>query len=455
MQSRVLIVDDDAAMREALELVFSADGHGCQVVPDAKTALEIVDRQTFDVVVSDIRMEGMNGLELLDRVRQSHPALPFVVVTAAGSIQQAVDAVKRGAYEYLVKPFDADELRHIVSTALDGRRHPGEVQRRPTTPPVTGTPELIGSGAAMRALQTAIDFIARSSAPVLVTGETGVGKELAARAIHARSPRCNESFVAVNTCAIPHELLEGEIFGHARGAFTGAVHQRKGLLTEADKGTLLLDEIGEMSFGLQAKLLRVLQFGEVRPVGSERTHHVDVRIIAATHRDLPTMVKEGRFREDLFYRLNVLPLFVPPLRDRREDIPMLAEYLLAQACQRAPLSPVRSLGGDALRKLTKAPWPGNVRELASAIERAVVFGVDEMLDADLLSLGPGVDPEERRDLPVQPWSFPSDEPWTLRHLSRAYTTWVLTETGGNKERAAEILGIDLSTLYRWQRAQAK
>jgi len=337
----------------------------------------------------------------------------------------------------------------MSTNALDVRQAPSEDARLPRPAGSVGQPEIVGTGPAMRTLQTAIDFVARSSAPVLVTGETGAGKELVASAIHARSARRDRPMVAVNMSAIPQELLEAELFGHARGAFTGAAQLRKGLFTEADGGTLLLDEIGDMSFILQAKLLRVLQFGEIRPVGSDRAHYVDVRVIAATHRNLSALVKEGRFREDLFYRLDVLPLFVPPLRDRREDIPALAEYFLAQACQRAPLSPVRSIGPDALRVLADAPWPGNVRELASAIERAVVFGVDEMIDASHLFQLSSV----RSTAPAQAWPFPSDAPWTLRRLSRAYAEWTIGETGGNKERAARILGIDLSTLYRWLREE--
>jgi two-component system response regulator HydG len=446
MQSRVLIVDDDAEMREALEGVFSADGHGCEVAADGLAALEIVDRQTFDVVICDVVMDGMSGLELLDRVKRTHPALPFIAITAAGGVQQAVDAIKRGAFEYVVKPCGADELRRIVASALDGRRHPIESTRLAHVPATVGKPQLVGTGAAMRTLQTMIDFVARSSAPVLITGETGAGKELVAHAIHSRSARSHQPFVAVNTSAIPQDLLEAEIFGHMRGAFTGASQPRKGLFSEADGGTLLLDEIGDMSFGLQSKLLRVLQSGDVRPVGSERTHHVDVRVIASTHQDLPALVSKGRFREDLYFRLDVLPVFVPPLRDHREDIPALAAHFLAEACRRAPQSPVRSIGPDALRVLSDAPWPGNVRELASSIERAVVFGVDEMIDANQLS-------SVRSGAPTQSWPFPSHAPWTLRRLSRSYADWVLAETGGNKERAAEILGIDLSTLYRWLRAR--
>jgi two-component system, NtrC family, response regulator HydG len=451
MQSRVLIVDDDAEMREALEAVFSAAGHGCELAADAMAALKIVDHQTFDVVICDVRMEGMSGLELLERLKRTHPALPFIVITGAGDIQQAVDAIKRGAFEYMVKPCAADELRRIVANALDLRLHPIESTRVLTT--TIGKPELIGSGPAMRTLQTTIDFVARSSAPVLVTGETGSGKELVARAIHARSTRNLRPFVAVNMSAIPQELMEAEIFGHARGAFTGAAQPRKGLFMEADGGTLMLDEIGDMSFALQAKLLRVLQFGEVRPVGSERTYHVDVRVIAATHRDLPAMVREGGFREDLYYRLDVLHVPVPPLRQHREDIPGLAAHFLAQACHRAPLSPVRSIGDDAIRLLQNAPWPGNVRELASSIERAVVFGVDEMIDANQLLQPESGDSALTDGDPAHVWPFPIDAPWSLRRLSRAYTEWILAKTHGNKERAAQILGIDLSTLYRWLRAQ--
>jgi two-component system response regulator HydG len=446
MPSRLLIVEDDAEMGEALASLFSGEGHLCELAADATSALERVNLQTFDAVVSDIRMDGMDGLELLDRIKQDHPALPVVLVTAAGGVAQAVDAIKRGAFGYAVKPCDVGELRAMVASALDSRLHPGESARVATAAAVQGSADmtLVGTGPAMRTLQTAIDFVARSSAPVLVTGETGVGKELVARAIHARSARALRPFVAVNTSAIPQELLEGEIFGHAKGGFTGAIQARKGLLTEADGGTLLLDEIGDMSFGLQAKLLRVLQFGDVRPVGSDRVHHVDVRVIASTHRDLPALIKEGRFREDLYYRLDVLSVHVPPLRDRTEDISALAAHFLAQACGRAPSSPVRSIGRDALRVLSERSWPGNVRELASSIERAVVFGVDEMIDCNQLSSSPASGPSWG-------WPFPPQSPWTLQQLSRAYAEWALEHTGGDKQRAAEILGVDLSTLYRWRR----
>jgi two-component system response regulator HydG len=448
MQPRLLIVDDDLEMREALGSLFTHAGHSCALVPDAASALELIDKQSFDAVVSDVVMEGMTGLELLDRILLSHPALPVIMITAAGGVRQAVDAIKRGAFGYVSKPFDMEELQNAIAGALEARQHPNESLRAPP-PDTAGRTVMVGAGPAIRRLHTTIDFVARSSAPVLVTGETGVGKELVARAIHEQGGRRSRPFVAVNTSAIPQQLLEGELFGHVRGGFTGAVHARKGLLTEADGGTLLLDEIGDMPFALQAKLLRVLQFGDVRPVGGDRVHHVDVRVIASTHRDLPALVEEGLFREDLYFRLNVLSIPVPPLRERPEDIPALASHFLAQARERAPGSPVRSIGNSALRALSDRAWPGNVRELASSIERAVVFGVDAMIDESQLSPAPHADAGSGAR-----WPFPPDAPWPLHRLSREYAGWVLAQTGGDKHRAAEVLGVDLSTLYRWRRAPA-
>jgi two-component system response regulator HydG len=451
LRPRILIVDDDAETRDALEECFAGQGHECELAADAAAALGLVERVSLDAVICDVRMNGMSGLDLLDRVKRTHPALPVVIITGVGGVPGAVDAIKRGAFQYVTKPCDLDELRMIVEGAIDERRrHTDAGAERPSLFPAgTANQELIGSGPAMRSLRASIRLVAASSAPVVVTGETGVGKELVARAIHAGGARRSKPFVAVNTSAIPNDLLESEIFGHVRGGFTGAIQSRKGLLAESDGGTLLLDEIGDMPAGLQAKLLRVLQFGDVRPVGGDRGRQVDVRVIAATHRDLPSLVREGRFREDLYFRLNVLPVFVPSLRDRREDIPALVAHLLGEARRRAPQSPVRLVSPDALLALTQAPWPGNVRELASVIERAVVFGVDECVRL-----------EELASLPVAsaaasafPWSFQSQTPSTLRNLSREYAAWVLVQTGGNKEHAAQILGIDLSTLYRWQRAR--
>jgi two-component system, NtrC family, response regulator HydG len=451
MNARVLIVDDDPEMREALGTVFSGDGETCEVAANAAVALDLIEQRTFDVVVSDVRMDGMSGLELLDRVKRVRPSLPFILITGAAAVRDAVDAIKRGAFQYITKPCDAVELRAMVLAALGRSR--GEMGRgarrtQPPSAPPAAPPreEFVGDGPAMRALQSSIDRVATSTAPVLVTGETGVGKEVVARAIHARSERRSRPFVAVNMSAVQDSLFESELFGHVRGAFTGAMQSRSGLLTEADGGTLFLDEIGDMPMGMQAKLLRVLQFGEVRPVGSDRPHGVDVRVIAATHRDLPVLIREGRFREDLYFRLNVLPIFVPPLRARRDDIPALARHFLSEARQRAS-TPVQSIGEGALRVLMDGAWPGNVRELASAIERAVVFSSDEVLTAEHLS---HIVPEPA---PTLSWPALDRAPWTLDRLNRAYTEWVIEQTGGDKPRAAEILGVNLSTLYRWRRAQ--
>ncbi|MDP9002342.1 MAG: sigma-54 dependent transcriptional regulator [Myxococcota bacterium] len=448
--TRLLIVDDDLDVREMLGMVFSGGGQTCELVASAAGALDALSREAFDAVICDVRMEGMDGLELLDKVKKLQPSLPFIVMTAMGEVHDAVTAIKRGAFQYVTKPCDIDELRTMVAGAIGHqRRQDGEDTVRRTPRRADGGDwELIGPGPAMRALHASIDRVAASSAPVLITGETGVGKEIVARAIHARGNRHDRPFVAVNTSAFQEDLIESEVFGHVRGAFTGALHARRGLLTEADGGTLLLDEIGDMPMRMQSKLLRVLQFGEVRPVGSDRAHRIDVRVIAATHRELPALIREGRFREDLYFRLNVLPVFVPPLREHREDIPALAQHFLEEARQRASGSMVRSIDDVALHALMEAPWPGNVRELASAIERAVVFSSEEALRPRHLAAGP---PGEAQ---TPSWQSSHQPPWTLRRMSHAYTQWVLAQTGGNKQRAAEILGIDLSTLYRWQRVHS-
>jgi two-component system response regulator HydG len=450
--TRALVVDDDHEGREMLGMVCSSAGHACDAVESASAALELLSRRAFDVLICDVRMNGMSGLELLDRVKTVQPELPVIVVTAMGAVHDAVDAVKRGAFQYVTKPCDVDQLRRIVLDAIAERARHGRARlRRSLSPSVPAADwNLIGPGPVIAALHKSIGLVAMSSAPVLVTGETGVGKELVARAIHSRSERRDRPFVAVNTSAVQEDLFESEVFGHVRGAFTGAAQLRKGLLSEADGGTLLLDEVGDMSMGLQSKLLRVVQFGEVRPVGSDRIHHVDVRLIAATHRDLPALIHQGLFREDLHFRLNVLPIHVPPLREHREDVPALALHFLADALRRAPRSTVRSIGPEALGALSDASWPGNVRELASAVERAVVFSSDEVLGPGDFSLPP------RKTGEAGPmWPCAGEDPWTLRRMSHAYAKWVLDQVGGDKRRAAAILQVDLSTLYRWSHPRAE
>jgi two-component system, NtrC family, response regulator HydG len=334
----------------------------------------------------------------------------------------------------------------IAETTVDSYPY-----RKTTNPPPrrgldTANGDFEQESSAMRELVESIALVARSDTSVLVLGESGTGKERVARAIHARGPRANQAFVALNTSAIPEQLLESELFGHVRGAFSGATQSRRGLLVEADGGTMLLDEIGDMPLMLQPKLLRVLQFGETRPVGSDRIGQVDVRMIAATHRNLDVLVREGRFREDLRYRLNVVPLLVPPLRERREDIMPLALRFLQEARDRNPESPVTSIGDEAMSQLTQALWPGNVRELENAMERLVVLGRLAVIGAEDLAFLQQKPLEEA-------WTVERDSPTTLKEMNQSYLRWVLARTHGDKPRAAKILNINLSTLYRWERAK--
>ena len=379
---------------------------------------------------------GNSEFELLKQIKGLQPQLPVIVGTGVISIPEAIEAVKHGAFQYVEKPFNVSELLGFIVQATTGSQ-----PLRKTIPPPrqvvdVAKGELVQASAIMRELVESIALVARSNAAVLILGESGTGKERVARAIHAGGPRANQPFVAVNTSAIPELLLESEVFGHVRGAFTGATQARRGLLLEAHGGTMLLDEIGDMPIALQPKLLRVLQFGETRAVGSDRIGHVDVRIIAATHRDLNVLVHEGRFREDLRYRLNVIPLVVPPLRDRREDILPLVEQFLREAQERTVASPVNAISDGAMNILAQASWPGNVRELENTIERLVVLGREaEVTPQDLTFL------EEKP--PGETWPAVEGAPWTLKQMNQRYLDWVLTRTGGDKSRAAGILNIDL------------
>jgi len=341
------------------------------------------------------------------------------------------------------------QLAEVIIEETDEKVSSGRIRKTTNPPPRRGLDSANGEfeqeSSAMRELVESIALVARSDTPILILGESGTGKERVARAIHASSSRASQPFVALNTSAIPEQLLESELFGHVRGAFTGATQSRRGLLMEAHGGTMLLDEIGDMPLMLQPKLLRVLQFGETRPVGSDRIGQVDVRVIAATHRDLDMLVREGRFREDLHYRLNVIPLQVPPLRNRRADIMPLAMRFLQEARDRTPESPVTSISDEAMSVLTQATWPGNVRELENTIERVVVLGREAVVAAGDLALLQFKPPDASEPFAV-------DAPATLRQMNRRYLQWVLARTQGDKAAAARILNVNLSTLYRWERA---
>lgn len=438
--SRVLIVDDDPNLAQVLGAELTVAGYACDVAESGAAALSRVSTTSFDAVVSDLKMEGMSGLDLLGILNATNPNLPVIMMTAS-SEDRAADVMQSGAFHYLTKPFEVDELKGVIEQAISDRGSLSKPER-------TAQDALLPMGPSSCALLAKIDRLASADAPVLIQGESGSGKELVAHAIHERSRRRKAPFVALNVAAIPEELLESEIFGHVRGAFSGATQTRSGLLVKAHQGTLLLDEIGEMPKGLQAKLLRALQSGEVRPIGSDHATMVDVRFLAATHRNLRTLVQKGSFREDLYFRLHVLALDVPALRDRKLEIPGLVAHFLAVARTRNPEAVVRYIAPDAMRLLTEARWPGNVRELASVVERLVVMGDKAVITAPDLALAGFVTMS-----PADVVLSEAQAEWcTLDHLTQRYAASVLAHTQGNKVEAARILDVNLSTLYRWERA---
>jgi two-component system, NtrC family, response regulator AtoC len=437
--ARVLIVDDDDSLRESLALVLGAEGWDVGVAANADEALARLDDAAPDLVLCDLRMPGRDGLALLPELARRRPEAPVILMSAHGGEDLALEAMRRGAYDYLAKPFQPAEVLLVLQKAQERER-----LRRKTAllardvERAVGERPIVAASAGMIEVLELIERASEYKATVLLTGESGTGKEVLARAIHAQSPRRGEAFVAVNCGAIPENLLESELFGHVKGAFTGADRARRGLFVEADGGTLFLDEIGEMPLALQVKLLRVLQEEEVRPLGDSKPRQVDVRVLAATARELEGEVAAGRFREDLFYRLNVLRVRVPPLRERREDIPLLVDHFLAQF-RDALGKPVRGIADDALARLVAYRWPGNVRELENVLERAVILargdhlGLRE-LPANVVELdaGPGAEDDAGGDL-------------SLKRARRAAETEMirraLRETDGNRTHAARLLGI--------------
>src|SRR5512142_713088 len=437
-RSRILVVDDDPASRELLRKVLATEGHQVVQAADGREALAELRRQPADLVVSDIRMPDVDGVQLLERMREATPDVPVILVTAFGDVEGAVDAIRRGAFDYLPKPYDVDAVRLVVRRALaqsalvsENRELRRQVRDKYRLEGIVGRSESM-----LQVFKTAAR-VAQSDATVLIEGESGTGKEQVARAIHATSKRSAGPFVAVDCGAIAEGVLESELFGHARGAFTGAQANRRGLFEEANHGTLFLDEMGDVGPALQARLLRALQEGEIRRVGANDSVPVDVRVLAATNKDLARLVKEGKFREDLYYRINVVTIRLPPLRERREDVPLLAEHFAAKHGRPEGAA----VTAEARELLLAYDWPGNVRELENVIARALALNpsglvVPEDLPERLRGLPPGVPPPGSSDRP------------TLAEVERRYAAQVLTETGGNKTRAAEILGIDRKTLYR-------
>lgn len=433
------VVEDDPALQELLVEELEAEGY--QVT--AWDRVEAFEKATgpFDLVISDIRLPGASGLTLLERLKKRENAPALLLITAFGTVDQAVDALKQGADDFLTKPLDIEHLLLSVQRLLEHRSLQRELNHYRQQQ--QGPGGLIGQSPAMRKLYDQIERIATADGSVLITGESGTGKELVAKALHQLSDRADKSFQAVNCAGIPADLMESEFFGHAAGAFTGAQKKRQGLLKQADGGTLLLDEIGEMPMALQAKLLRVLQEGTLRAVGSDVEETVNVRILAATHQDLEAQVETGDFRQDLFYRLETFSLRVPPLRERGEDTERLARHFLQQL-QKSNDKPVRRISPEALELLYRYRFPGNVRELQNAIERAYTFSQTEELSVDDL-------PQRILDSDASPVAYDEQNTqWpTLEAYQTQYIQRVLAHTNGNKSKAADILGITRRTLYRW------
>ncbi len=434
----LLIVDDDPAHRAMLRTVLRGWGYAVEEADDGDAAVERVRERAFDAVLSDVRMARVDGIAALREILRLNPAIPVLIMTAWSSVETAVEAMRVGAYDYLPKPLDFDALRLTLNRALEHTRPAGEI-REPRGLVETGGAGILGRSAAMQELVNMVETVAPSEATVLITGESGTGKELAARAIQAAGARRDKPFVTVNCAALSEALLESELFGHEKGAFTGADRRREGRFRQADGGTLFLDEIGELPLPLQAKLLRALQQGEVQRVGSDMPLTVDVRVIAATNKNLKAEVEAGRFREDLFYRLNVIALEVPPLRARRDDVPILAAAFLDRFA-RANRKTIKGFTPQAMDRLVKYAWPGNVRELENAVERAVILCMGEYIgERDLPLTVRGTDTTAR----------PAAElaGLTLEEVERRAIRATLREVDDNKSEAARRLGITRSTLH--------
>ncbi|MBN1504119.1 MAG: sigma-54-dependent Fis family transcriptional regulator, partial [Candidatus Eisenbacteria bacterium] len=377
MTFRILVADDDESLRQVIEFSLKQEGYDVRAVADGERALELLKHERFDLLLSDMRMPGLSGLELLMRALDLDREIKVILITAYATVQEAVQAVKLGAFDYLTKPFEKEELSVTIQKALQFKRLETEnVELRSRLDGAAYVKSIIGTSAAMKNVLDLLNKVAPTDATVLITGESGTGKEIIARAIHKKSLRSAHEFVPVNCAAIPKELVESELFGHVKGAFTGAIRDKRGKFLLADGGTIFLDEVGDLGLGLQAKILRVLQERVVEPVGSEKSTAVDVRIVAATNSDLRRKVADGTFREDLFYRLNVIPIFMPPLRERKEDIPLFLAHFAERFApgQNVVFSP------ELVRKLMRHEWPGNVRELENMVERMVVMRRSNVVD---------------------------------------------------------------------------
>jgi DNA-binding NtrC family response regulator len=446
-QKHLLIVDDEAALRSAIAERLADQGFTVVQAGSGEEAMPLLAEFAFDILITDLRLPGMGGREVLDAALQRYPDIIAIVITGYGTVKDAVDAIKQGAADFVTKPFQFDALLHVVQSAVEQRRLKSEnAYLRSQLEDRYRIDGLVGKSRVMRDLFQLLETVAATSSTVLITGETGTGKELAARAIHHNSARRANRFVALNCSAIPETLLEAELFGHARGAFTGAVGTRQGRLEQAHKGTLFLDEVGTMSPSLQAKLLRVLQEREFERVGDSHTIKIDVRVVAATHSDLAKMVGEGSFREDLFYRLNVLPVQLPPLRERREDIPLLVQHFLQRLAQDSGRTGM-TVSQEAMRRLMAYRWPGNVRQLENTVERALAFTQGRSV-IDVQDLPPEIQNHSGVIEGAEAW-LPEDGLDFERYIEGIELSLIkrsLERTQGNKRQAARLLNLKRTTL---------
>lgn len=443
---QIVVIDDDNEMRSLVQDHLQAQNYQVHGFHSPVLALEKIlnDDLIPDLIITDLQMPDISGIDVMRRTKAHRPKTPVIVMTAFGSIESAVDAMKKGAFDYLTKPFKLSELNIVVTRALEmGRLTKENNLLRAEVKKGFSAGLITGKSKPIRDLINLIQRIAPANSSVLITGESGTGKEVVARTLHQMSHRADKPFVAINCTAIPETLLESELFGHAKGSFTGADKRKMGLFEEAQGGTLFLDEIGDMDLSLQAKLLRVLQERKIRPVGETKDIDVDVRVIAATHKDLKKAIREGLFREDLFYRLNVIPVVIPPLRHRREDIPLLAQTFLEKYAA-INNSIARGFSPSALLLLVNRSWPGNVRELENLVERLVVLARNPIISEEEIPL------PENEDVDTF-FASSAQNLITLEEMEKRYIQYVLTKTGGKKDKTAHILGINRRTLYRKER----
>jgi two-component system, NtrC family, nitrogen regulation response regulator GlnG len=464
--NRILVADDEESMRWVLSKALKRKGFSVDLAKDGDEALGMIQKNAYDLAILDIKMPGMTGLDLLDRVRELKNDLLVVIMTAEASMKNAIEAMKRGAYDYITKPFDLDIIDAIIEKIDKAREMTSQVSilKEELKDRYQLEKTIIGNSSAMRDVYKTIGKVAPSDITILIQGESGTGKELIARAIHFNSKRLGKPFIAINCAAIPKELLESELFGFEKGAFTGAVERKLGKFEQANGGTIFLDEIGDMPLDLQSKILRVLQEKEVMRTGGNQSIPINTRIVAATNQDLEEKVQNKSFREDLFYRLNVVPIRLVPLRERKEDIPLLVEYFLNKSCSEMEL-PVKNCGSDVLRLLTNHSWPGNVRELENTIKRAVILSSDQLLTADDfsglrqhgssapknedISLESLVDMKLRSSLGNLDKMEAGDlYGIVLEQIERPLIRFVLEKTRGNQVKAADVLGINRNTLRK-------